>query len=265
MLAHLSIRDIVLIDRLDLSLAPGMSVLTGENRGRKIHSARCFCAGARGRGDGGLVRAGQSQGQVTASFDLAADHPARELARANGLDGDGDMILRRLQSSDGKTPRLRHRSAVSVAVLRALGETLVEIHGQHDDRALIDPARHRAILDAFGGLDRDVAAVAEAHRALRQLREELAERRAEVEAARKEEEYPPPRLRRARQARGAGGRGRGTGRPSPIHDGVEKIAGDLTEAFQSVGGDHSPVSQLAGALRKLERRAAQAPTSSNPA
>ncbi len=115
-----------------------------------------------GRGDGGLVRAGEKQGQVTAVFGPAC--PSRQSQRAPGgglEEAEGELILRRVQAADGRTRAFLNDQPVSAQILRDLGRCLVEIHGQHDDRALVDPAAHRTLLDAFGGLEaeaRDVRA-----------------------------------------------------------------------------------------------------------
>src|SRR3978361_1438101 len=169
MLVQLAIRNIVLIDRLDLAFGPGLTVLTGETGAGKSILLDAFALALGGRGDGSLVRHGESQGQVTAVFDVTLDHPARRLAEAADLDTDGDLILRRVQFADGRTRAFVNDQAVSVQILRSLGAALVEIHGQPDDRALVDPASHRAILDAYAGLGTEAKAVAEAARRLRSL------------------------------------------------------------------------------------------------
>jgi DNA repair protein RecN (Recombination protein N) len=103
MLAHLSIRDIVLIDRLDLAIPGGLTVLTGETGAGKSILLDAFSLALGGRGDGSLVRHGQAQGQVSAVFDIAPGHPARMIAGENGLDAEGDLILRRVQLADGRS------------------------------------------------------------------------------------------------------------------------------------------------------------------
>ena len=129
MLAQLAIRDIVLIERLDLSFDAGLSVLTGETGAGKSILLDAFALALGGRGDGGLVRAGATQGQVTAAFDLPVEHTARRIAAEQGLDVDGDLILRRVQFADGRTRAFVNDATVSVQTLRALGVGLVEIHG----------------------------------------------------------------------------------------------------------------------------------------
>ena len=174
MLAQLSIRDIVLIDRLDLQLGPGLVVLTGETGAGKSILLDAFSLALGGRGDGSLVREGQAQGQVTAAFDLPLGHPALVVAERHDIVIDGDLILRRMQMADGRTRAFVNDQPVSVQAMREIGAALVEIHGQHDDRALIDPAKHRALIDAFGGLTAELAATRDAWAAWRQARADLA-------------------------------------------------------------------------------------------
>src|SRR4029079_18459209 len=160
MLTRLSIRDIVLIDRLDIDCAPGLSVLTGETGAGKSILLDAFALALGARGDATLVRQGAEQGQVIASFELAARHPARALLAECDTPADEPLILRRVQLADGRTRAFINDQPVSVQVLQALGAALVEIHGQHDARALVDAATHRRLLDAYGGLDDQAAAVA---------------------------------------------------------------------------------------------------------
>jgi hypothetical protein len=138
MLARLSIRDIVLIDRLDIDFASGLSVLTGETGAGKSILLDAFALALGARGDAALVRQGADQGQVTAMFELSASHPARAQLRESGIATDEALILRRLQFSDGRTRAFVNDQPVSVQVLQNLGSALVEIHGQHDARALVD-------------------------------------------------------------------------------------------------------------------------------
>ncbi|MGO4838927.1 AAA family ATPase, partial [Rhizobiaceae sp. 2RAB30] len=151
MLAHLSIRDIVLIERLDIDFSAGLSVLTGETGAGKSILLDSLSLALGARGDASLVRHGATQGQVTAVFDVPRNHPARSLLSQNAIDDDGDIILRRVQTADGRTRVFVNDQASSVSLMRDVGRALVEIHGQHDDRALVDAGAHRELLDAFGG------------------------------------------------------------------------------------------------------------------
>ena len=160
MLVRLSIRDIVLIERLDIDFASGLSVLTGETGAGKSILLDAFALALGARGDASLVRHGGEQGQVTAAFDVAPGHPAWSILAANDIATDDELILRRVQLADGRTRAFVNDQPVSVQVLKSLGASLVEIHGQHDERALIDVATHRVLLDAYGGLEDEVAETA---------------------------------------------------------------------------------------------------------
>jgi DNA repair protein RecN (Recombination protein N) len=259
MLVQLSIRDIVLIDRLDLEFGRGLTVLTGETgAGKSILLDACALA-LGGRGDGSLVRSGEAQGQVTAVFDLPADHAARLLAAAQDIETDGDLILRRVQMADGRTRAFVNDQPVSVQALRTIAAPLVEIHGQHDDRALVDPAMHRALLDAFGGLGKQVEAVRAAHGAWKAARAELAQEEERIARVRADGDY----LRHAHEEltklspREKEEEELATKRTAMMQ--AEKVTSELRDANNSLSGEHSPISALSAVMRRLERRAAQAP------
>src|SRR6185436_1026507 len=135
MLAQLSIRDIVLMEKLDISLAPGLTVLTGETGAGKsiLLDALGLALGA--RGDSGLVRTGAAKGVVTAEFSVPG-HAVFSILEEQGIDGGGELIVRRIQSADGPSRALVNDQPVSVNLLRRIGDALAEIHGQHADRAL---------------------------------------------------------------------------------------------------------------------------------
>src|SRR3954466_1507631 len=177
MLSRLSIRDIVLIERLDIDYAAGLAVLTGETGAGKSILLDAFALALGSRGDASLVRQGAEQGQVTAAFDVEPEHPALALLSENGIGTEDELILRRVQLADGRTRAFVNDQPVGVQVLKGLGSALVEIHGQHDDRALVDPAAHRRLLDAFGGLDERAAKVETLWRAKRDAEAAVAERR----------------------------------------------------------------------------------------
>ncbi len=258
MLARLSIRDIILIDRLDIDFGSGLAVLTGETGAGKSILLDAFALALGARGEAALVREGAEQGQVIAAFDVAKGHPARRLLAEHDLGADEQLIVRRVQFADGRTRAFVNDQPVSVQVLRALGAALVEIHGQHDERAFVEAATHRALLDAFGGIE---AAAAEGRRLWDERRAREAEvetHRADVERARREAEW----LRHAvdellRLAPETGEETALAERRAAMMQ-AEKIAEDLHATHESVSGPHSPVPPLATAVRRLERRAAQA-------
>ena len=189
MLSRLSIRDIVLIDRLDIDFGAGLAVLTGETGAGKSILLDAFALALGARGDQTLVRQGVEQGQVTAAFEVAPDHPARALLKENDIAAEDELILRRVQFADGRTRAFVNDQPVSVQVMKQLGAALVEIHGQHDERALVDAGTHRRLLDAFGGLEAQAARVAALWEARRAAEEQAAAHRAEVERARRESDW----------------------------------------------------------------------------
>jgi DNA repair protein RecN (Recombination protein N) len=264
MLVQLAIRDIVLIDRIDFDPDRGLTVLTGETGAGKSILLDSFTLALGGRGDGSLVRSGQPQGQVTAVFDLAPDHPARETARAQDIEVDGDLILRRVQMADGRTRAFVNDQAVSAQAMRAIGRAIVEIHGQHDERALTDSATHRALLDAFGGLGKQAADVRAAHRRMRETAEARDAEEARLSRARAEADYlTHAHAELSKLAPEPGEEEKLAARRQQMMQ-SEKVAADLREAFDAVGGEGSPISSLASALRRLERRQPQAPALIDP-
>jgi len=258
MLVHLSIRDIVLIDKLDLDFSPRLSVLTGETGAGKSIVLDSFSLALGARGDASLVRAGAEQGQVTAAFEVGRNHPARKLLSENGVDGD-ELILRRVQLADGRTRAFINDQPVSVQVLREVGRRLVEIHGQHDERALIDSATHRTLLDAFGG-NLPLAAEAESlWTAWREAVADAAEERERLAKAAAEADF----IRHAVEELTAVA-------PQPDEEkqlaerraqmmGAEKVSEDLRDAHETVAGPANPLPALSAALRRLERRMNDAP------
>jgi DNA repair protein RecN (Recombination protein N) len=268
MLARLSIRDIVLIDRLDIDFGGGLAALTGETGAGKSILLDAFALALGARGESTLVREGAEQGQVTAAFEIAQEHPARRLLAENGLIAEAaaedELIVRRVQFADGRTRAFINDQPVSVQVLRALGAALVEIHGQHDDRAFVEAATHRALLDAYGGIDKEAAAVKRLWDERRAREAAVETHRAEVERARREAEW----LRHAVDELGRlspkpGEETALAERRSAMMQ-AEKSAEDLRATLDAVAGPQSPVPPLATAVRRLERRAAQAPALVEP-
>ncbi|MEM6638212.1 MAG: DNA repair protein RecN [Pseudomonadota bacterium] len=153
MLTSLEIRDMLIIDQMALEFRPGLNVLTGETGAGKsiLLDALGFVLGWRGRAE--LVRGGAERGEVVAVFDLAPDHPALEVLEEAGFAADGELILRRVNTSDGRKSAWVNDQRASGDVLRRLSRTLVELHGQQDDRGLLDARGHRALLDSFAGAE----------------------------------------------------------------------------------------------------------------
>jgi len=259
MLAHLAIRDIVLIERLDIDFAAGLSVLTGETGAGKsiLLDALALALGA--RGDASLVRHGAAQGQVTAVFDVPANHPVRGLLADNAIDNDGDVILRRVQTADGRTRVFVNDQPSSVALMRDVGRALVEIHGQHDDRALVDAAAHRTLLDAFGGHAGAAAETAEAWRRWRATEQELSRHRARVEAAAREADYLRASVAELAKLDPQPGEETELAEQRAAMMRSEKIAADVNDANEVLSGPQAASPQLASLMRRLQRKAAEAP------
>jgi len=265
MLARLSIRDIVLIDRLDIEFASGLSVLTGETGAGKSILLDAFALALGARGDATLVRQGAEQGQVTAMFEVPAGHPARALVSDSDIVADEPLILRRVQFADGRTRALVNDQPVSVQALQNLGAALVEIHGQHDARALVDAATHRRLLDAYGKLEADAAAVERLWGARRAAEEAVADHRVAVERAAREAEWLRHAVEELRQLAPAAGEETALAERRAGMMQAEKIADDLRDAQEAVAGTASPVPALSAAVRRLERRGVQAPALVEPA
>ncbi|MBI1218707.1 MAG: DNA repair protein RecN [Rhodobacteraceae bacterium] len=189
MLRSLDIRDLLIIDRLDLTFQPGLNVLTGETGAGKsiLLDALGFALGWRGRAE--LVRAGAAQGEVTAIFDLAPGHPARSVLAEAGLSAEDELILRRVNAADGRKTAWVNDRRTSGEVLRALSDTLVELHGQQDDRGLLNPRGHRDILDAFAGAAPLLAETRARWRDLAAARKAQGAAEAALAAVRAEEDY----------------------------------------------------------------------------
>jgi DNA repair protein RecN (Recombination protein N) len=259
MLTQLSIRDIVLIERLDLAFENGLSVLTGETGAGKSILLDSLSLALGGRGDGGLVRHGEDKGQVTAVFDVGMDHPARTLVRDNDIDDDGDLIFRRVQSADGRTRAFINDQPVSVQLMRQCGQMLVEIHGQHDDRALVDTDAHRALLDAFAGLTAEAEDVAHAYAAMREAERAVKKQRQRVEDAAREADYLRASVEELESLGPTDGEEEELAERRADMMKAERIAGDISEASEILNGNASPVPLIASLVRRLERKSHEAP------
>jgi len=257
MLSRLSIRDIVLIDKLDIDFAKGLAVLTGETGAGKSILLDAFALALGGRGDQALVRQGVEQGQVTAVFEVARNHPARAILKANDIALDDDLILRRVQLADGRTRAYVNDQQVSVQVMKQIGEALVEIHGQHDDRALVDAGTHRRLLDAFGGLEAYAARVAALWEARRTAEEAAAAHREEVARAQRESDWLRHAVAELEKLSPQAGEETTLADRRATMMQAEKVAEDLREAYDVLAGAN-PVPALSGVIRRLERRQQQA-------
>ena len=259
MLTGLSIRDVVIIDTLELEFGPGLGVLTGETGAGKsiLLDALGLALGA--RADSGLVRAGQAQAAVGVTFELPSDHAARALLAENGLDAEpGEpLVIRRVAKADGGSRAFVNDQAVSAALLRELGALLVEIHGQHDDRGLLNPRGHRALLDAYGRIEG--APTAEAWARVRALEERLAEARDATASAARDREWLEHAVAELTQlAPEAGEEERLAGLRATMQSGA-RLGDELATIAALLQGSEGGVSQLRQAARRLDRIAAEHP------
>jgi len=262
MLTGLSIRDIVLVEALDLAFGPGLTVLTGETGAGKsiILDALGLATGA--RADAGLVRDGAGQGVATAVFAPPADHPLwADLAEAGISAQPGeDLILRRQQGVDGRSRAFINDQPVSIAALRALGERLIEVHGQHETVGLLDAKTHRALLDDWGGLDPRLAETRRAWKVRTDAAAEVEQLRAQAVRSADAAEDLAANLAELERLDPREGEEADLAGERAILGAAEKALADLDDARQSIGAD-TLSNRLASAYRAVERarqRAVQA-------
>jgi DNA repair protein RecN (Recombination protein N) len=259
MLVSLSIRDVVLIDRLDLDFRAGLSALTGETGAGKsiLLDALGLALGA--RGDSGLVRRGAAQAVVAAAFDLPARHPARDLLAEQAIDAAEGLVLRRQLGEDGRSRAFVNDQPASVGLLRQLGEMLVEIEGQFESRGLLDPGTHRSLLDAFAGLDRRADALADAWRRWRAAAGAREAAAAEFAQARRDEDYLRHAVGELDALDPQPGEETGLAEQRSVLMHREKLAEALGAALAELAGDggRGVEGALAAAQRRLDRLAAQ--------
>jgi DNA repair protein RecN (Recombination protein N) len=265
MLSALSIRDIVLIDKLDLDFSRGLSALTGETGAGKSILLDSLALAIGARGDAGLTRAGAEMGQVTAVFELQKNHTVFDALKEFGVEADGQtLILRRQQTADGRTRAFINDQPVSAQALKVAGSLLVEIHGQHDDRILVDSRTHRNLLDAYGELGVEKDTVRNAWRKWQDDRRAFEDLLAQLTEARRQADY----LRHASEELvklnpGAGEETALADRRQVLMN-AEKIMAELREAYDMLDGSASPIPNLNAVLRKLERKASSMPQLLNP-
>jgi DNA repair protein RecN (Recombination protein N) len=249
MLRSLDIRDVLIIDRLELAFQPGLNVLTGETGAGKsiLLDALGFVLGWRGRAE--LVRVGAAQGEVTAVFDLPAGHAARDVLAEAGFEAEDELILRRINTVDGRKTAWVNDRRVSGEVLRDLSDTLVELHGQHDDRGLLNPRGHRALLDTFAGFD--LGPLREAWRTRSAARAGLAAAEAALAAARGEEDYLRHAVAELDKLNPQPGEEATLDAKRRVMQAAEKIRGDVLRAHAALS-DQGAEGQLIDAQRWLE-------------
>jgi DNA repair protein RecN (Recombination protein N) len=258
MLLRLGIRDVVLIDRLDLDFGSGLSVLTGETGAGKsiLLDALGLALGA--RADSGLVRAGAAQAVVTAAFEVPDSHPAWGLLAENGLEREDELILRRTLTADGRSRATVNDQAISVGLLRQLGALLVEIQGQFDGHALMDSGTHRGILDAYADLGGMVVVSRAAWRewsAVREAKRVAAEQLARVKA---QEEYLRHVVGELDQLDPQEGEESELSATRSRLQAREKMLGTLNSALAALAEEDGAEAKVASATRLLSRTSSDA-------
>ncbi len=259
MLRQLAIRNVVLVEALEIEFERGLGVLTGETGAGKsiLLDALGLALGA--RSEAGLVRSGQESASVSAELELGGDHPAHALLSDQGIEAEtGEpLILRRTLKADGGSRAFVGASPVPAGLLREIGSQAVEIHGQHDDRGLLNPRGHRALLDAFGRLD--TGRVAEAWAEVTRIEAELGQARAQLASAERERDWLAHSLGEIEAlSPQSGEESRLAEERSEIQAGI-KAGESLTGLDELLGGSDGALAQLRLAARRIERGAAEHP------
>ncbi len=254
MLAGISIRNLVLIDRLDLQIAPGLTVLTGETGAGKsiLLDALGLATGA--RADSAMIRKGCDQAIASAEFSVPQSHPAISLLSEQGIDAADGIILRRVIGADGRSRAFVNDQAISIGLLRTVGDLLIEVHGQNDDRGLLNTSGHRALLDAFGDLGADLSQCRVAHREVQQSGEALNQARRDLEKAQIEEDYLRHVLNELEMLAPKPGEEAELAAARTLMMSSEKLTEEMNAALRDLGGNGGGAEALlSSALRRLER------------
>jgi DNA repair protein RecN (Recombination protein N) len=253
MLTGLSIRDVVLIDKLDLSFSPGLCALTGETGAGKSILLDALGLAIGDRADSALVRRGAERASVTAAFDVQPDHPARRILAEQDLDEGGSLLLRRTVAADGGSRAFVNDRPATVATLKALGSALIEIQGQAEQRGLVDPAIHRGLLDAFGDLGRQVDATADAWQRWRDAAAAEAEAAADYEAARVDEDFLRHAVGELDALAPRDGEEAVLAERRGVLMNAEKLVAGLNDAVAALSGDADVETSLRNALATIDR------------
>jgi DNA repair protein RecN (Recombination protein N) len=253
MLRSLTIQDLAVVERLSLVLQSGLSALTGETGAGKSILLDGLGLALGQRADASMVRGGARQATVTAVFEPPADHPVRALLAEQSLPDEPELVLRRVVGADGRGRAFVNDTSVSVALLRQAGDLLVEVHGQHDIRGLLDPGRHRALLDTYAGLSDALETCRAAWRERRAAHDAVAAAEAALAAARTEEEYLRHAVAELDAVAPAAGEEAALAEERTLLQQSERLAEGLREALAALGGDDGAEARLRGAERALER------------
>jgi DNA repair protein RecN (Recombination protein N) len=254
MLTALSIRDIVLIEKLDLQLESGLSVLSGETGAGKSILLDSLGLALGARGDSTLVRTGQDKGTVTAAFSLSPSHLAHAFLKEQEIDAEGEIVVKRVQMAEGASRATINDQPVSINVLRQLSAMLVELHGQHADRALVNSSAHRDLLDAFGGLETKATEVATLWKTASGAAAAMAEHREVMARAEAERDYIEHAVKELSELAPEPNEEQLLAEKRQLMMQSEQYVSALDEAEQVLDGGSALESRLNAALRRLERR-----------
>lgn len=258
MLTALSIRNIVLIDRLDVAFSEGLSVLTGETGAGKsiLLDALGMALGA--RSEGRMLRAGVDRGSVTATFQVPEGHPLVDLLRNQDLPADSTIMLRRVLSDDGRTRAYVNDEAISIGLLRQLGDSLIEIQGQFDERGLLDRGTHRALLDIHGKHAKKKSDLATAFKGWREAEERRRQAESEAAQSREDEDYLRHSLSELEKIDPVPGEEQQLADSRTILQNAEAVLAGLDAAYAELAGDTGAESRLQSAVGQLGRTAEKA-------
>jgi len=257
-LVSLTIRDVVLIDRLTLGFRAGLTALTGETGAGKSILLDSLGLALGARGESGLTRVGAERALVVAEFELPDGHAVLSLLKDHGLDADERLIVRRSVTPDGRSRAWVNDQPVGVGVLRAIGDALAEVHGQFDTHGLLDPGTHRGLLDAFAGVGLHASEVAAAHRAWRNAERERDEARTAGDKARAEEDFLRAAVEEIEKLAPKPGEERELAETRSVLQHREKVMEAMNAAFAELGGERGAQRLIGSAARALTRAAEKA-------
>jgi DNA repair protein RecN (Recombination protein N) len=266
MLAALTVKDIVLIESAALEFSRGLNVLTGETGAGKsiLLDALGLAAGGRGQGRA-AVRSGASQGSATAIFEAPMDHGVREFLETQSIAAADEIVLRRTLASDGRTRAFVNDEPVGVAFLKDVGAALMEVHGQADDRGLLDAGTHRRLLDAFGDHEAATSDAAKHFAAFDGARRALATVEAEIAKAEADADFVRASAKELSSLDAKEGEEASLASERTLLANASRIAGELSQVSEALGGERGADTILGAALRRLSRLPDEARAAAKPA
>jgi DNA repair protein RecN (Recombination protein N) len=258
MLRSLSIQNIVLVTKLDIDFGEGFCVLTGETGAGKSILLDSLSLALGMRAESRLLRHGENKGQVVAGFELTEASEINALLAEHEIDMEGELLLRRVLYADGRSKAFINDCPVSVQLLQSVGELLVEIHGQHDQRGLLNASTHRAILDGFAGAQAQGKSTHSAYQAWKLAEEAFSIAKRQAEQAQKEEEFLRHALEELNELNPEVGEEERLANTRILMMNSEKIANTLSDATKELHGNNPVTDALRAASRILERSSVNA-------